>query len=261
MSGLRGAPIPPRQLYFAYGSNLWMEQMAARCPNSYYTGRALLPDYRWQINERGYANIVPASGFTVHGLVYELGAGDEARLDRSEGVSSGAYSKAYLPVILHMASASLQMPTQSLVEDGGPERVIATARQQMTHVRKHEPCLWPGVLVYVSYDFVLYGQPREEYIDRMNSGIRDAIAMGIPEEFFENMIHASIPKRPVVRHVNHQRSPRSRATQTTSSPKIRRSQSVSYQRASPELEDERDIRIYGYQRPRGRSRVDSRYYR
>ncbi|RYC63313.1 hypothetical protein CHU98_g2882 [Xylaria longipes] len=258
MSRPRGAPIPPRQLYFAYGSNLWMKQMAARCPNSYYTGRALLPDYRWQINERGYANIVRASGFTVHGLVYELGAGDEASLDRSEGVSSGAYSKAYLPIILHPASAALQVPTQSLVENGGPERVVGVTQQQMMYVRKSEACLWHGVLVYVSYDFVRLGHPRDEYIDRMNSGIRDAIAMGVPEDFFQNTIRHSIPQRPVV-HVNRQRF---RTTpQTSSSPEIRRSRSVGYPRTSSGLEDERYTRVHENQTPRGRSRMDLWYYR
>ncbi|KAI3332878.1 hypothetical protein F4824DRAFT_474009 [Ustulina deusta] len=260
MPSPRGASIPPRQLYFAYGSNLWLKQMATRCPNSYYAGRAVLPDYRWQINERGYANIVPTSGFTVHGLVYELGAGDEARLDRSEGVSSGAYSKAYLPVILHMASAALRLPTQSIVEDGGPEQIIGTARHQMTSVRRRETCLWPSVLVYVSYDFVLWGNPRDEYIDRMNSGIRDAIAMGVPEDFFENAIRPSIPKRPIVRHVDRQRSLRSRAPRIAAAPNIRRSRSVSYQPASPEPEEERDGRVYEYQVPRGRSWRDWQYY-
>lgn len=231
--------------------------MATRCPNSCYTGRAVLPDYRWQINERGFANIVPASGFTVHGLVYELGSGDETRLDRSEGVASGAYSKAYLPVILHPASAAVRIPTQSLVEDG-PERVIREARHHPTHGRKPEASLWPGVLVYVSYDFVRWGNPRDEYIDRMNSGISDAIVMGIPDDFFENSLRDLIPRRPIV---NRRRSLRSRATlQTSLSPETRRSRSAGNHGASPEPEDERDRRAYEYHTSRGRSHKSFWYY-
>ncbi|KAI0481570.1 hypothetical protein F4859DRAFT_425196 [Xylaria cf. heliscus] len=240
MPNLRGTPLPPRQLYFAYGSNLWMEQMATRCPNSHFMGRAVLPDYRWQINERGYANIVPASGFSVHGLVYELGAGDEPRLDRSEGVSTGAYSKAYLPVVLHMAASALRIPTRSLVEDGGPGRVIGEAHQQMIPLRQREACLWPGVLVYVSYNFIRWGQPRDEYIDRINSGIRDALAVGVPGDFFQNAVRSFVPDRPVVRHVNRQRSLRARTPQA-SSPKARRSQSVSYQRSQNPSEGPRGV--------------------
>ncbi|KAI1749940.1 hypothetical protein F4782DRAFT_533022 [Xylaria castorea] len=261
MSSPRGASTAPRQLYFAYGSNLWMKQMAIRCPNSCYRGRALLPDYRWLINERGYANIVPASGFTIHGLVYELGTGDEARLDRSEGVSSGAYSKVCLPVILHPASAALQISTQRLAQDGGPGRVIAEARQQMMHVKNSEVYLWSSILVYVSYDFVHFGYPRDGYIDRMNSGIGDAVTMGVPQDYFENAIRNAIPERPVVRHVNHRGHPEPHATpQTYSLPKTRRSHSTGYLHASAKPEHEIDRRLYEHQTPRGASRMGFQYY-
>ncbi|KAI0440171.1 hypothetical protein F4803DRAFT_528341 [Xylaria telfairii] len=248
------APIAPRQLYFAYGSNLWLKQMATRCPNSYYVGRAVLPDYRWQINERGFANILPASGYSVHGLVYELGAGDETRLDRSEGVSSRAYSKDYLPLILHEAPRALRIPTQSLVEGGGPERVI---NAQMTSPRKHKPYLQPGVLVYVSHDFVASGDPRDEYINRMNYGIRDAITMGVPEDFFQTAMHPSIMNRPVVHNVTRRRSLRARGAPTLSAAKTRRSRSASYSRESPELED---WRCWGVYDPAGRSSFRDRWY-
>src|SRR4051812_23531921 len=108
--------MPPRQLYFAYGSNLSLEQMATRCPSSYFIGRAVLPDYQWQINQRGFANIVPRSGFSVHGLVYELNGDDEVRLDRSEGVHSGAYSKVLLPIIMYDAPEALQLRTRKFLK-------------------------------------------------------------------------------------------------------------------------------------------------
>ncbi|KAI1828577.1 hypothetical protein F4861DRAFT_9826 [Xylaria intraflava] len=203
MSTSKETSMLPKQLYFAYGSNLWLKQMAARCPNSHYIGRAVLPDYRWQINERGYANVVPASGFTVHGLVYELGTGDEPRLDKSEGVSSGAYSKAYHSIILHSAPAALRKPTRSLVEDGGLARAIEKGREQMKSVREWDVRLWPGVLVYISHDFVHWGLPRNEYIDRMNYGIKDAISVGIPGDFFINSVRSLIPDRPATHHVDN----------------------------------------------------------
>ncbi|KAF3240458.1 hypothetical protein TWF128_011290 [Orbilia oligospora] len=73
-------------LYFAYGSNLSFEQMARRCPQSRYVGRARLHGYQFQINERGYANVVERPGLFVEGLCYRLHPEDEARLDRAEGV-------------------------------------------------------------------------------------------------------------------------------------------------------------------------------
>ncbi|KAF3226249.1 hypothetical protein TWF106_000743 [Orbilia oligospora] len=73
-------------LYFAYGSNLSFEQMARRCPQSRYVGRARLHGYQFQINERGFANVVERLGLFVEGLCYRLHPEDEVRLDRAEGV-------------------------------------------------------------------------------------------------------------------------------------------------------------------------------
>jgi gamma-glutamylcyclotransferase len=93
-----------KTLYFAYGSNLWLHQMSTRCPSSAYLGIARLPNYRWIINDRGYANVVVVSSSTsssstptksepkskysdvVYGLVFSLTPPDESRLDRNEGV-------------------------------------------------------------------------------------------------------------------------------------------------------------------------------
>ena len=44
--------------YFAYGSNMWKAQMAERCPGNAFIGIGCLEGWRWQINERGYANAV-----------------------------------------------------------------------------------------------------------------------------------------------------------------------------------------------------------
>jgi len=45
------------KLYFAYGSNLWLEQMSSRCPNHRVVCNAILKGYHWIISERGYANV------------------------------------------------------------------------------------------------------------------------------------------------------------------------------------------------------------
>ncbi|KAL8847178.1 MAG: hypothetical protein Q9221_007779 [Calogaya cf. arnoldii] len=80
--------------YFAYGSNLSLSQMTARCPSSSYIGIARLTHYRWIINRRGYANIVQTENPSdiVYGLVYVLTNDDEEQLDLREGVP-WAYTK------------------------------------------------------------------------------------------------------------------------------------------------------------------------
>ena len=83
-------PCTKQTLYFGYGSNLWQEQMALRCPGSQFVGIGRLAKYRWMINSRGYANVAPCTVGTeeeeVWGLIYTLTSEDEDRLDVNEGV-------------------------------------------------------------------------------------------------------------------------------------------------------------------------------
>lgn len=90
----------PQQPYFAYGSNMHPGQLAARCPQSRFLGRAVLADHRFIINLRGYATVVPAVGEAVHGVLATLTPADEATLDRYEGVDCGVYRREFLPVTM-----------------------------------------------------------------------------------------------------------------------------------------------------------------
>ncbi|KAI8945411.1 hypothetical protein F4801DRAFT_594171 [Xylaria longipes] len=194
MSSQFHAPVPLTKLYFAYGDNLWLEQMAKRCPDSVYIGRAVLQDHYWHINRRGVAMIAPRSGFTVHGLVYEITDHDETRLDRS-GHVHGAYSKAYKRVNLYEASEALQMNTRWMVKDGGPKKVIKIAQHLSTPTSEWREYGTADVIVYFSESFVRYGQARDDYIDQMNCGIRDAISLGVPAAYFKHAVRTWIPKR------------------------------------------------------------------
>jgi gamma-glutamylcyclotransferase (GGCT)/AIG2-like uncharacterized protein YtfP len=77
------------ELYFAYGSNLNMEQMKKRCPDSLPFGRAILYNHQlvFKANPRGrgVADVVPVKGKRVHGAVYEVSKEDLKKLDRFEG--------------------------------------------------------------------------------------------------------------------------------------------------------------------------------
>lgn len=90
--------VPGWNVYFAYGSNLHLAQMAHRCPESRYLGIGRLHGFRWQINERGYANVVADEEGSVDGICYLLGREDEDILDIKEGVDSGAYEKKLLQI-------------------------------------------------------------------------------------------------------------------------------------------------------------------
>lgn len=72
--------------YFAYGSNLCVQQMALRCPDAANPRPATLADHDWLINERGVATVEPFHGSQVHGVMWELSDHDLATLDSAEGV-------------------------------------------------------------------------------------------------------------------------------------------------------------------------------
>ena len=172
------ASITPAKSYFGYGSNLWKDQMARRCPSSPFTGVGRLRGYRWIINSRGYANIAEtgAGSDEVWGLIYDLAPADEVRLDVNEGVPY-AYEKAMIPVEFW---AEGQLP-------GGREATAATAATAAAVVVE--------MLVYIDYRRCSGegNKPRDEYVHRMNQGIRDALHEGVPESYVNGVVRRYIP--------------------------------------------------------------------
>ncbi|KAF5661678.1 hypothetical protein FHETE_8326 [Fusarium heterosporum] len=171
-------------LYFAYGSNLSTEQMRQRCPYSTPVGLAYLKGWKWIINARGYANVVqlpidsdddtPDAEESkqlgarekgkdkareedgVYGLLYLVPAEDEERLDGYEGVP-WAYQK--FQVDVKWASA----------KSDGDDALRA--------------------LVYIDSDRVDEDEPREEYVGRMEEGIKDAVEnWGLDEDYADRVM-------------------------------------------------------------------------
>jgi hypothetical protein len=72
--------------------------MARECPGATRVGPAVLPGYRFGIARAGYGTARPDSGSVVRGILWRLTPGDEAALDRFEGVPQGLYYKDTLAV-------------------------------------------------------------------------------------------------------------------------------------------------------------------
>ena len=72
-----------KYLYFAYGSNLNVEQMKHRCPEAVGISAAVL--HGWKLAERRFADIVECAAACVNGALYEITANDLAALDSYEG--------------------------------------------------------------------------------------------------------------------------------------------------------------------------------
>ena len=78
--------------YFAYGSNLDVEQMKIRCPDSELVGESVLNGYKLAFTAEskmwggGVADIVVNNGSEVWGVLYKISDNDLTNLDRYESV-------------------------------------------------------------------------------------------------------------------------------------------------------------------------------
>ena len=76
-------------LYFAYGSNINLQQMAVRCPNAKVVEPAVLEGYellfRGNGSSFGVATITPKEGSQVQGLLWKITPYCEMSLDIYEG--------------------------------------------------------------------------------------------------------------------------------------------------------------------------------
>lgn len=160
--------LPPHlSLYFAYGSNLCLAQMTQRCGDgAEFLGVAHLSDYKWHINERGYANILPISNPSgdsdsgVYGALYTMTEEAVAKMDVHEGVAKQIYER--IPVRV-----------KPLDKDATTEMIDAFA--------------------YIDKRNVHDGPPREEYIGRMNAAIADGLRHGIPSKYVTEVLRPFIP--------------------------------------------------------------------
>lgn len=142
-----------RHFYFAYGSNLCVQQMARRCPDATEPRRAMLADHDWLINERGVATVEPFAGAEVHGVLWQLSDRDLATLDSAEGVPA-RYRRDELTVMTEHGPSKAWVYIDHRVEAGPPrpgylERILDGARHHglprrwIQFLERWDPSRWP----------------------------------------------------------------------------------------------------------------------
>ena len=75
-----------KQIYFAYGANMHPEAMQWRCPKALASRAFVLRD--WELKFYCHATIEPKRGAKVVGVLWEITADCESRLDAFEGFPS-----------------------------------------------------------------------------------------------------------------------------------------------------------------------------
>ena len=80
--------MPVSTQYFAYGSNMDVEQMAHRCPDAKKISVATLVGYRFAINDHGVATVIPTPDVNTEGVLWSISPTDKVSLDRYEGVKT-----------------------------------------------------------------------------------------------------------------------------------------------------------------------------
>ncbi|CAN5218999.1 poly-gamma-glutamate hydrolase family protein [soil metagenome] len=156
-----------RHLYFAYGSNLCVQQMALRCPDAVAPDAAAprpatLADHDWLINERGVATVEPFSGSRVHGVIWAVSDQDLATLDSAEGVPV-RYRRDRMMVQTAAGPTPAWVYVDHRTEPGPPrpgylERIIDGAQHHglperwVEFLRRWDPAQWPRQLGPASCD-------------------------------------------------------------------------------------------------------------
>ena len=89
---------PGDQWYFAYGSNLFIDQKEERTGRIRQAMRCHLPGFRFAFNKQGnggqiYANIVQDKASEVWGVCYLCDPEAIQKMDRFEGVAGGHYEQ------------------------------------------------------------------------------------------------------------------------------------------------------------------------
>lgn len=138
---------PSKQFYFAYGSNMSLDNMSGRCGDgAKVIGPALLADYELTFDKRGYANIIAQTGQQVWGVAWQIDQNCLKALDRYEG-----YPRMY--------------DRQDVQINLGPQTITA--------------------MVYIEPADQSGGQPSRSYLD--NRVIPGAKENGLPAEWIKKL--------------------------------------------------------------------------
>lgn len=150
----------PYELYFAYGSCM-SEDFARSVPDYVCLGHAVLKNYRLAFTRYsssrggGVADIVPAMGSTVEGVLYQLHREMLPDLDVREGVKSGAYQR-----------ISVKVETVLGPREAWTYEVVEKEQEELPPTNEYADLILSGARPVVSRT---YFQHLKAHIDKLQS--------------------------------------------------------------------------------------------
>ena len=111
-----------RVMYFAYGSNLFKEQLFYRIKKYHTAQTAILKDFKFSYNKKGKdgtakANIVKSENSKVYGVIYEI---DEDDFKKLNNVYEKGYDQLNITVNCNGALNAITFKSDSIINNIGP---------------------------------------------------------------------------------------------------------------------------------------------
>ncbi|RDW71079.1 hypothetical protein BP6252_07642 [Coleophoma cylindrospora] len=173
-----------RGFYFAYDEDMDTSFLQSRHPSALLIGAAKLADYKFVINEAGFAAIVPHKGSQVYGILFSVLASALANME-SELAVEGMYKKACVEV--EMVEFGLNTWGHTRLQS---DRELAEATGGLG-----EGELIRALVCVSSAEVKEPGAIDDKLIPYMNRAILEGLAEGFPDAYVEEL--RKVVPRPV----------------------------------------------------------------
>ena len=182
-------------LYFAFGSNLDLDQMRSRCPQSRPLRAVWLADHRLifcGVSQRwggcGVASIVPALGMRVFGRLYRLTVEDAALLDGFENVPQ-TYVRQACELYPFLPTAGADAARGDVGSSRAGRGHIRPDHTGSDHARRDDVArTWRG-FTYVHQQSQQRRGPALRYFHQIWQGYR---TLGLPQEGLSRAVSESL---------------------------------------------------------------------
>jgi len=104
-----------KSIIFMYGEFMNSNHIKFRCPDALCSGMAILDGFRFMINSRGVATLVPDAASSVQGVLWRVTPYDEHDIDITVGYNAENAEKSRCSKVILPVRTSVGMPVEAIV--------------------------------------------------------------------------------------------------------------------------------------------------